>query len=170
MKCPQCSAALSPMKYEGVNVHTCNKCGGEFVGPKEIQCIVKTREMVFGDHLHDLFNAHQPAFGAPAGEVNRDLDCPACKGPMRLISYAGDSGIAVDRCDSCGGLWLDHEELEKVQGIMEAWQDRAPGQLMSIANELEMARRKAAENSTAKFCGSRFSFVNALINRLLEAA
>src|SRR5688572_22370398 len=132
MKCPNCSTGLRAVRYEGVNVQTCDKCGGEFVGPSELATIVKTRETVFGRSLKQLHEHHKPLFGTPAGADDRFVKCPACNGSMQLINYAGDTGIAVDRCDGCGGIWLDHEELEKVQIIMENWQDEAPAKLLAI--------------------------------------
>jgi Zn-finger nucleic acid-binding protein len=170
MNCPNCSAQLRIVCYEGVNVETCDKCGGEFVEPDELAHIVKSRQSHFGKHLQDLMKDHKPMFGKPAGQSDQQRTCPACSGAMQLVNYGGDTGVGVDRCDDCGGLWLDHDEIEKVQLIMEKWQDEAPAKLNAIAGQLEMARRQAAERTSKAFAGSRFSFVNALINRLLDAA
>ena len=96
--------------------------------------------------------------------------CPSCNGSMRVTNYCGDSGVCVDRCDACGGLWLDHLELEKVQVLLEQWADDAPAQIQAVAGELENVRRETAERLDNAFAGSRFAFVNALINRFLDAA
>ena len=40
-----------------------------------------------------------------------DLCCPKCAG--RLESYTFE-GFALDRCDKCGGIWMDRGELEGV--------------------------------------------------------
>jgi hypothetical protein len=53
---------------------------------------------------------------------------------------------------------------------MERWADEAPQQLQAIAGKLEVARREVAEQTNDAFTGSRFAFVNALINRLLDVA
>ena len=170
MNCPHCHAYLSDVTYEGVSIHTCNGCGGEFIGPKELSCIVNKRETVFGQHLKKLVEHHKPIFGKLDEEIDHDMKCPGCKHNMKPMNYAGDTAVCVDRCDKCGGMWLDHEELEKIQLITEHWQDRAPSQLKTIAGKLEQSRIEAAEKTSKVFRGSRFSFVNALINRLLEAA
>ena len=39
---------------------------------------------------------------------------------METFNYGGDSGIVLDRCRACGGVWLDGGELEKVQVLVEA--------------------------------------------------
>ena len=53
---------------------------------------------------------------------------------------------------------------------MERWADEAKPQIQALAGKLEMARRNAAGNTAGSFSGSRFAFVNALINRLMDAA
>ncbi len=170
MHCPQCSSELQAADYEGVPIHTCDACGGEFVAGEEFARIVQNRREAFGADLTTAVAEHKPTFGQTAMQPERSLGCPACGQKMKLVNYAGDSGIYVDRCDVCGGLWLDHEELEKVQIVMEKWADEAQPQIQAIAGELEKARRTAAQRTSNTFSGSRFAFVNALINRLLDAA
>ena len=170
MNCPQCTADLQRAAYEGVPLHTCNSCGGEFVGGEELGRIVRNRRERFSEALREALADHKPRFGHTASEPHRHLECPACGHTMSVVNYAGDSGIFVDSCHICGGLWLDHEELEKVQVIMERWADEAQPQIQALAGQLESARRKAAERASRTFGASRFAFVNALINRLLDAA
>lgn len=170
MHCPECKTLMQAVTYEGVEIHTCDACGGEFVTEAEMGCIVRAREARFGSHLKQLLEDHKPMFGIPSAETDRHLTCPVCDGAMHLINYGTDTGVCADRCEKCGGIWLDQDELEKVQILMETWQDRAPGQLRSIATELEKARRHAAEATNHAYAGSRFSFINALINHFLDAA
>lgn len=42
-----------------------------------------------------------------------DLLCPKCQAPMR--SYER-SGVTVDRCTECRGIFLDAGELERLMG------------------------------------------------------
>jgi Zn-finger nucleic acid-binding protein len=170
MHCPRCTSSLAPTVYEGVPIHACEECGGEFLGGEELARIVRTRQQEFRRELKAAIAGHTPAFGGAGARQDRALVCPACEGSMMVVNYGGDSGIFVDRCDICGGLWLDHEELEKVQIVMEKWADEAPTQIQAIAGDLEAARRRAAHSTSRAFGGSRFSFVNAIINRLLDAA
>ena len=44
------------------------------------------------------------------------LQCPKCHGTLESVVY---SGIEVDRCTSCQGIWFDSQEaqsLKKMQG------------------------------------------------------
>ncbi len=170
MQCPQCTSTLQPVAYEGVHIHTCNSCGGEFIAGGKLATIVRTRQEQFSPQLKDALAQHEPVFGVPDSQADRVLCCPACGESMAVLNYSVDSGIFVDRCAGCDGLWLDHEELEKIQALMENWSDEAPQQLQAISSQLEAARRKAAQQYNRTFAGSRFAFVNALINRLLDAA
>lgn len=169
MKCPHCSTALEDTTYEDVLVHACNSCGGEFVGGDSLGRIVRTRQERFPADLKRALAERKPTFGVPS-ERQRAHCCPSCGEPMKVIAYGGDTGVFVDRCSSCDAIWLDREELERIQVLMERWADEAPQQLQSISHELEEARRRAASRVSGTFAGSRFAFINALINRFLDAA
>jgi Zn-finger nucleic acid-binding protein len=154
--------------YEGVTVHSCDGCGGEFLGPGELAHVVQTRETRFDGAIFEQIAGQEPIFGIPSKQTAREMQCPDCRESMVVVNYAGDTGICVDRCRCCGGVWLDHEELEKVQALTERWSDEAPDQLQAVAGELEAARKKVAASSANAFQGSRFAFVNAMINRILD--
>ena len=169
MDCPNCQAAMKPVTYEGVEIHACASCGGEFVGAGALAHVVRTREERFGTEVADEIAEREPVFGVPVEETERQLACPACENRMRVINYGVDSGIFVDSCAVCGAVWLDKGELEKVQSLMDRWTDVAPEMIRGVALELEEIRRQAASQD-ACFHGSHFSFVNAVINRILDAA
>ena len=57
------------------------------------------------------------------------LHCPKCPGELETYTF---QGFALDRCDSCGGIWMDKGELEGVirkvtRGPMGAWIDKLMG-------------------------------------------
>ncbi len=39
------------------------------------------------------------------------MDCPKCRTPTLHLLTRGASGFRLDRCDRCGGTWLDYGEL-----------------------------------------------------------
>ncbi|HSC34232.1 MAG TPA: zf-TFIIB domain-containing protein [Thermodesulfobacteriota bacterium] len=41
------------------------------------------------------------------------MKCPKCGGNLHEVSFRG---ISIDRCSTCGGVWLDNGELEKLAG------------------------------------------------------
>ena len=42
------------------------------------------------------------------------MNCPKCFEPMTRVSY---SGVEVDRCVACKGIFFDGLEMEKLQGM-----------------------------------------------------
>jgi len=134
---------------------------GELVGP---------REQRFGPEWQALVDDHAPLRGVPGDASERQLACPFCDGVMRPVNYGSDTAVIVDRCEGCGAVWLDAHELEMIQALMETWQDHAPEAIRRIARDLEEARSTAAARADDAFRASRFSFVNAVMNRLLDAA
>lgn len=40
-----------------------------------------------------------------------DITCPKCLSRMRSIDR---SGITIERCESCGGIYLDRSELDQL--------------------------------------------------------
>lgn len=170
LSCPNCDRSLQTVTYEGVTIEACNDCGGEFLDAHELGHIVRVRESKFPQTARELVADWRPEAGVPVDAQSRRLDCPKCSGPMQVINYCGDSGIHVDRCTGCGGFWLDADELEHVQIFQEEWEAKAPGMIQAISADLERARRETAQRTSNVFQGSRFAFVNALINQFLDAA
>jgi Zn-finger nucleic acid-binding protein len=170
MNCPCCGHALVELDYEGCVIQSCEYCGGEFISPEAMAHIVQTRQERFPDADQVAPPELNPTFGVPETEQRRRLQCPKCASEMAVGNYSGDSGVYIDRCESCGGIWLDNAELERIQILAERWADEAPATLQSIAGQLEQARREAAGSADAAFTGSRFAFVNAIISRILNAA
>jgi hypothetical protein len=41
------------------------------------------------------------------------MRCPKCGGNLHEVAFRG---IRIDRCSTCGGVWLDNGELEKLAG------------------------------------------------------
>jgi Zn-finger nucleic acid-binding protein len=168
MDCVQCTRPLRGLDYEGATIHSCDGCGGEFLGDDALAHVIEAREARFEPDENDAL--WRPAFGVPECARRRRVECPRCATVMEVGNYGGDSGVFIDRCPDCGGVWLDHAELERVQRLAELAADRAGDQLRAIAKELDAARRESDARVRDAFQGSRFAFVNALINRLLDVA
>jgi uncharacterized protein len=51
--------------------------------------------------------------------VATDLICPKCQGLMRTYER---SGVTVDQCGDCRGIFLDRGELERLVDAEQGWQ------------------------------------------------
>ena len=73
------------------------------------------------EEIGTLDRARQRVFRVTHGGQER-MSCPKC--PDRKLTpfnYASTSGIILDKCPGCGGIWLDRGELEMVQALVEDW-------------------------------------------------
>lgn len=170
MRCPIDGRELTPIEHEGALVFTCESCGGDLLSGDTLSHILRTRQDVYGELWPQLVHHSRPIASTPAKSQQRGLGCPICCAKMTTVSYFGTSDICVDRCQQCHAAWLDLQELERVQALFEQWHGQAPGQLAAVSMKLEHARRKIVAAGESAFQGSRLSFVNALMNRLLDAA
>ena len=53
------------------------------------------------------------------------LTCPKCHGTMRQYER---SGVHVDQCSECRGIFLDRGELERLIDAEASWAAQAPAQ------------------------------------------
>jgi hypothetical protein len=58
-----------------------------------------------------------------------ELRCPKCPGHLEAYTF---QGFALDRCNQCGGIWMDKGELEGVvrkvsRGPLGEWVDKLTG-------------------------------------------
>ena len=170
MRCPHCDTTLSTIDYEGVAIETCGSCGGEWLDDTELGHIVRIREETFSDEERRILDGATKIPGIPVADAGRDIVCPTCSATTVPVNYGGDTGIIIDRCPECHGIWLDGGELEKVQVLVEAWKDGLPEdlkkygpKLQKVATELE-SRNKVAVSRLPLIGG----FVNAMVGGILD--
>jgi Zn-finger nucleic acid-binding protein len=86
------------------------------------------------------------------------------------VNYAGDTGIIIDRCTSCRGIWLDEHELEKIQMVIEGWDDALPADLKRYGPKLRDVAAKLDEADDVRV--SRLpligGFINSAVNGILD--
>jgi Zn-finger nucleic acid-binding protein len=114
VRCPDCSADLQETDFHGVRIDECPKCRGRWFDRDELR-VAKDRT---DDDLRwldfDLFGeAARPLEVTPSGSK-----CPKCMVAMISLKYA-PSQVVVDRCDQCQGVWLNHDEFERIVEYLE---------------------------------------------------
>lgn len=81
-------------------------------------------DIYFAERDRELIGRLKAQFQkAPKSAV--DLNCPKCPGYLESYTFYG---YALDRCDKCGGIWMDNGELEGVirkvsRGPLGEWLD-----------------------------------------------
>ena len=124
--CPACNERMEKvfMPEAGVNVDIClNGCGGLFFDNRELEKF---------DELHENADKIIEAVkGKTFKAVNEDevRICPCCGHPMTKMG-AANGAVQIDVCNTCGGKFLDHGELEKIREYQDQ-DDSAVDELMN---------------------------------------
>ena len=170
MNCPICTSVLYTITYEGIEIETCRVCGGNWLDAGELGRIVKIREVNFSEaERRALAEATKIAAQAPTGP-GRHLACPKCRGRMAVLNYGSDSGIFIDRCTACRGMWLDAGELEKIQMLIEGWEAMLPEELKTRIrkfDEVAVETEGQRDAQTSRVPLTR-RFINLLIHGILD--
>jgi uncharacterized protein len=75
--------------------------------------------------------------------VATDLICPKCQGRMRTYER---SGVTLDQCTECRGIFLDRGELEHLVDAEQGWQ-RSHSAPRDREREYDYDRRRYGSSS-----------------------
>src|ERR1700677_4294718 len=108
MKCPRCSSPLNPVECDGVEIHMCPSCGGEWLESVELLQLVEHHSAVFTpEEIASIDGVNKEIFTAELNDHD-ELDCPDCEGiRMEHFNYGDTSGIILHKCQECDGIWVD---------------------------------------------------------------
>ena len=121
-RCPKCKVVLSSMILSGVEVDYCPKCYGLWFEEEELRLAKDEKDKDLNWFDVDLWkekNKFRVTYGIRM--------CPYCRLPLYEVYY-GRSGIIVDVCNLCHGIWLDRAEFKK---IMDWLQEKADYEILN---------------------------------------
>lgn len=111
MKCPACDRTLTRLQAGPVLLDACQQgCGGIWFDADELAKVNQTT----------------PAGKKPAAEItcdpelqldeDRERKCVHCRNvKLERKLFSLGSGVIMDCCPKCSGLWLDHGELDLIR-------------------------------------------------------
>ena len=114
MLCPRCNGSLFTSSKDSVEIEVCTDCGGIWLDADELKTITEQARAEVDSHgtpkVEDTVSSVQES---------SDMKCPKCNDvSLNAFIYAFDSGVELDRCPQCSGLWLDKSELEQITAYM----------------------------------------------------
>ncbi len=107
-KCPKCGGRTAPFDLENVEVDLCFDCMGMWFDAGELSRAAGLR-----------FNARATGESL-AGATRTGHRCPRCAVPLYEREIDEGSGILVDQCPNCSGLFLDRDEFSQTRSYYRA--------------------------------------------------
>ena len=108
MICPTDKITLDKAVVFGVEVEYCPKCLGLWFEEEELRWAKDNKEANLQWLDIDLWKDNDKFKISPGKKL-----CPKDRLPLYETEY-GDSGIEVDICNVCKGVWLDRGEFQKI--------------------------------------------------------
>jgi Zn-finger nucleic acid-binding protein len=103
--CPRCERELQTVSPKGVEVMSCPRCHGTLLAEGQLPLVLEAMSA----EVAKAFNPDaklEKVKGQSGG-----VACPVCKRAMSTDDYCAAGLVLFDRCEGCGHLWLDAEEL-----------------------------------------------------------
>ena len=170
MKCPRCQSAMSKEYYEAVFIDRCTQCNGAWLDHGELfkVAVIEEKEVDSKIRKEVIINA---SAGIPKEEVESVTICPKCHSKMYPYNYDYSSGIIIDRCKAGHGVWLDAQELEKVQAHREDWNEQADkkrGEWKELLGEATSEHYEKIVANADRQKISRYAFVSQVIDFIVN--
>src|SRR5271170_2230776 len=166
MKCPRCGSTLQSIEYDSQTVEVCPDCKGEWLDAGELQKIVEHHNEVFtAKEIASLDAVDKEILTAELSDHD-ELNCPVCENiRMEHFNYGDTSGIILHKCTGCGGIWMDKDQLRKVEEVVDGWKSdlgKDESKYGSVVDKIEVEEQKELDRDVSI---SRFGFVNKILRR-----
>ncbi len=163
-RCPVDSTALDLFAVSGVQFEGCPTCHGLWLDKDELR---KLKNAVNDGQLHWL-NREVDNIDS-VSVVSSTRACPKCPSAHLRSVVFGQSGVVIDSCPSCHGIWLDRGEFESIALYLR--EEAAKATPEEIARELRDDLKKTVigegPESRAADLGDAAAALGALANAVI---
>ncbi len=103
LTCPNDSTALVSVQIENVTLDQCPTCGGYWLQRGELET------------LGERHDAHlDPITVGRVGTIDSKRKCPLDGTQLVQHEFVEHTGIKIDQCPTCQGIWLEKFELSNL--------------------------------------------------------
>jgi uncharacterized protein len=115
--CPVCKKTLDSAIFHEVEADFCPQCLGIWFDEDELALAKDASDKSINWVDFDLWKEINSFV------ISRDEKiCPSCRLPLYETEY-GKSGMTVDLCNACKGIWLDRGEFKKLIQYLRSGKD-----------------------------------------------
>lgn len=173
--CPACQATLTPVTWKSIHLDVCSQgCHGIWFDYKELQAVESS------DTLENLDAAFEGVFSKkPLKDTlnhNPDRICPRDKTLLERYEWNVGSGIVMDSCPDCHGIWLDAGELEGYAAYVKKFRQQPPEpppeiaeKMAAIYHEARVRDRMYEDEATRQIVRWDIGLLDDLVRGLIKA-
>lgn len=115
MNCSNCQNELDQIDFRGIVINECPSCHGRWFDREELQKAKDNTDEDLRWLDFDPFVKKEKHFNVIPEEGGI---CPKCSEKMIPLAYA-NSGVVIDKCEQCRGVWLGDGEFRKIIAYLE---------------------------------------------------
>ena len=111
LKSPVSDAVMEKISVVGTTLFKDPESGGYWLRLQAMQNLADLQETPLEEvHTGETMRVHQGRF------------CPEDGSPLQEFEFEEHSGVKVDICETCGGLWLDEGQLTQLLAYLEHYE------------------------------------------------
>ncbi len=122
-KCPVDDFTLAQESYEGVTIDVCPHCSGVWLDSGELESIQSAQASDFRDVPTGSMDAVRAAENMAKARSETPRNCVVCNAGLEQKEYAFASQVMIDQCPNGHGIWLDKDELARLEMFFEDQED-----------------------------------------------
>ena len=110
--CPKCDVPMDPKTYFAVGLDSCPTCCGLWLQKEDVSKLLAKQPQ----ELARIDAAQRPVGAQVSALWDSDARflCPDCCKPMSAQQVGKTSGIRVDYCEKCSGVWVGYGKLKQI--------------------------------------------------------
>ncbi len=122
--CPVDDFTLRPVTYEDVTIDTCPHCSGVWLDAGELESIQSAQTSDFRDvPSGGAMDSVSAAEDMAKARSESPRGCVVCNAGLEKKEYAFTSQVMIDQCPNGHGMWLDKDELARLEMFYEDQED-----------------------------------------------
>jgi Zn-finger nucleic acid-binding protein len=148
--CPVCQSALNPFRFHEIETDMCEKGCGVWFDDGEM------KRMEASDNLENIDQAFP---GKYVKQISRPSlvkesptrSCPVDNTLMSRYEWNQGSGIVLDKCETCHGVWMDAGELEGYCKFIKDFYKYPPELTPALREKIGKVRQQFEKEWDAEF-------------------
>ena len=116
LSCPSCCGDMRSVIESGIEIDVCDACNSIWLDPGELNQLSR--------RWNKDRSSNKEVFSLSVDETTvrphelAELSCPRCA--CQEFCDIGYRDMQMSRCDGCGGVHIDHENLERMRSASQA--------------------------------------------------